>query len=180
MAYLEITKDTTRIDIETAGAGAFVYLWDGKWEQGSESHKSYYIETRNIPTVLKEAEDAGFTCEMCDASHGRALRGEVTRADILQEGDQWVYRTFPRGWTAKTRPLKNKLISADEAAKIIAWCKEHSWKVREFPGGVRAWKYEVMPVRDSSTIRYLRRQIDEAIRRGHSDERRNFDLAYDC
>ncbi len=180
MSTIQITEKTTRIDLETAGQGVLVSMWNEKWQEGSAPASSEYFSGAGIARLLMQAEDQGFTCEMCDPSHGRALRGEVVRIDILEVGKDWVVRKFPRGWTAKTRPLTERTLPAQEAASAIQWCKEHGWQVREFPGGARAWKYEIKPIRDASTIQLLRRQIDQALNRGEADPRRQFDLAFDC
>lgn len=180
MTNLQITEKTTRIDLETAGQGVLVSMWNEKWEEGSSPFSSEYVSDQGITRLLMEAEQKGFSCEMCDSTHGRALRGEIIRADILQVGSAWVYRTYPRGWTAKTRPLKELEVDQVRASEIIQWCKDHGWQVREFPGGARAWKGEVKPVRDTYTIQRLRRQIDMALSRGEADPRRQFDLAFDC
>jgi hypothetical protein len=117
---------------------------------------------------------------MMDNDHGRALRGEITRVDILQVAGKWSVRKYPYGWTAKTRPISQREMTDAEAATAIAWCKQHGWTVREFPGGARAWKGEVKPVRDASTIKMLRRQIEANFRRNEVDVRARFDMAFDC
>lgn len=174
-----IDKGVTRIDLERVGEGVTVSMWNGKWSEGS-SPASYQFETGSIERILFECEKVGFTVEMMDGSHGRALRGEVIRIDILQIAGKWIGRKFPHGWTAKTRSFPEKELSEDQASAVIRWCKENKWTVREFPGGARAWKYEVRPVRDAYAIQKMRSQVVANFDRGEIDTRRQFDLAFDC
>jgi hypothetical protein len=173
-------KEITRIDFERTGTDVIVSKWIGKWAEGSAASMYDYLPAASIDRLLFECEKQGFTVEMMDNDHGRALRGEITRIDILIVAGKWTVRKFPYGWTAKTRPITEKELSEDQAQIAIAWCKEHGWAVREFPGGARAWKGEVKPVRDTATITRVRRQIEENFRRGEIDNRRQFDLAFDC
>ena len=177
---LTITKEITRIDLEAVGEDVMVSMWKDKWQEGSAPFIMEYLSKHTIIRLMMQAEDAGFSCEMCDKEHGRALRGEITRADLIQVSGKWKYSKYPRGWTAKTRPLVEREVSDEEAASILNWCKDNHWQVREFPGGARAWKYEVQPVRDSSTIQRMRRQVVAHFDRGEIDNRRQFDLAFDC
>jgi hypothetical protein len=174
-----IDPKTTKIDLERTGNDVLVKMWFGKWKEGSAAAIYDYQPGASIDRLLAECEKQGFTVEMMDNHHGRALRGEITRVDIVQSDKKWAVRKYCYGWTARTRPISQREMTDAEAAKAIAWCKEHGWTVREFPGGARAWKGEVKPVRDASTIRMLRRQVMETLRREGADQRLFFDLAYD-
>ncbi|MDD2922165.1 MAG: hypothetical protein PHQ36_07750 [Anaerolineales bacterium] len=175
-----IKSDVTRIDMERAGADVMLRMWLGKWEEGASADILEYIPASSVQRLLMQCEDAGFSCEICDSEHGRALRGEITRIDVMQVLGKWVVRKYPRGWTAKTRPLTERQLTDDEAKAAILWCKTNCWTVREFPGGARAWKGEVKPVRDASAIRRVRNQIIANFQRNEIDQRRQFDLAFDC
>jgi hypothetical protein len=175
-----VDRQTTRIDLELAENGVIVRTWNGKWEENSSPVTHTLMLNQSVQRLLMSLEDMGFTCEMCDSSHGRALRGEITRIDIMQVSGKWVVKKYPYGWSAKTRPLTEKQLSDSEAAFAINWCKQNGWTVREFPGGARAWKGEVKPVRDAMAIRSLRRQIEANFQRMEIDQRRQFDLAFDC
>lgn len=170
---MNIPPEITRIDLERAGGGLFVRQWKLGWrDDGSSCHESEeYVTGQRIEALLAECEKLGFAVWMCDNSHGRALRGDVTRIDFV-EGK---IRKYPYGWTAKTRPLSERTATPDEIQAAVQWCKEHNWTVREWPNGARAWKGEPKPIRDASTIRYLRRQTDASL----GDPRRRYDLAFD-
>lgn len=177
---LALTENITRVDLEIDGANVMVRMWKDKWDEGSLPFSMDYVHNISIERILFQCEDAGFTCEMCDPSHGRALRGEITRIDIMQISGKWQVLKFPRGWTGKTRPISKRELTDDEAKTAIQWCKQNRWSVREFPGGARAWKGEVKPVRDASTIMRIRRQIIANFERSEIDTRRQSDLAFDC
>jgi hypothetical protein len=178
---LSVDRQTTRVDLELANNnGVIVKTWNGRWEENSTPTTQKFMSGAVIYRLLMTLEDAGFTCEMCDANHGRALRGEITRIDIMQVSDKWIVKKYPYGWTGKTRPLSEKQLPDAEAEAAVQWCKKNGWTVREFPGGARAWKGEVKPVRDASTIMKMRRQVTANFQRGEIDSRRQFDLAFDC
>ncbi len=178
---MNIPADVTRIDFEKQNSNVMTSLWTGAWREGSSPMSYGYEVGARIESLLAECEKAGFTVEMMDSFHGRALRGKITRVDVLEiVSGEWHIRKYPHGWTAKTRPLEDKTVSPADAANAIEWMKLHGWNVREFPGGARGWNGEVKPVRDRSTIVRMRRQVDAAYLRQELDARRQFDLAFDC
>jgi hypothetical protein len=175
-----VERTVTRVDLESINGGVIVTTWNGKWEENSAPSTRKFIPTVAIHRLLMTLEDAGFTCEMCDRDHGRALRGEITRIDIMQVAGKWQVSKYPYGWTASTKPISKREMTDEQTKSAIQWCKDNNWQVREFPGGARAWKYEVKPVRDASTIQRMRRQVIAHFDRGEIDTRRQFDLAFDC
>ncbi len=177
---MQIPADTTRIDFEKQGTNVMTSLWAGTWREGSSPLSYGYEVGTRIEVLLDECRKAGFTCEMVDSFHGRALRGKITRVDVLEITGVWHIRKYPHGWTARTLPLEDKVVTKDEADTAIEWMKLHGWNVREFPGGARGWNGEAKPVRDHSTIVRMRRQVQDAYFRTEQDPRRQFDLAFDC
>jgi hypothetical protein len=116
---------------------------------------------------------------MCDQTHGRALRGKITRIDFEIKPDRVHVKKYPFGWTAKTRPIKQYEITPEEYQADLKWLKDHGWSMREWPGGSRAFKGDPLPVRTGSTIAYMRRQVERHFASGQLDPRRQFDLAFD-
>jgi hypothetical protein len=168
-------KPFTRIDLERAGAyGIVVRKWREGWmiaDAGAPDSEEY-LETGSIPAVLAEYEKQGFTVEMASAAKGRALRGKITRVDVILEGEFWHVRKYPYGWTAKTRPIEVKQFSQVEADAAIEWLRKNNWTLFEFPGGVRAFCGTPYPVRDRAAIVFLRRKFQAE--RKHF----NYDLAF--
>jgi predicted RNA-binding protein len=175
-----VPKDSTRIDLERTGRDLYVSIWFGEWSEGSQPAIRDFVPQASIERVLFECEKHGFSVEMMDAFHGRALRGKVTRIDLIQQDGKWLVSKYPYGWTAKTRPISKSELDQQAADQALAWLKAEGWTVREFPGGARAWRGEVKPIRDQATIRMLRRQIDLNYSRSELDARRQYDLAFDC
>jgi hypothetical protein len=173
-------KQVTRIDLEQAGPGQVIvkkYL-EG-WGEGSCFTVMEFEINTSIPALLAKYESDGFAVEMAHEGVGRALRGEITRIDFIQEKDGWTVKKYPFGWTAKTRPLHTNLKPASfDLDFALAWCEKKGWTVYRWQNGARAWKGAPKPVRDSATIMSLRRKSNDSIRRGESDGRRNYDLAF--
>jgi hypothetical protein len=180
-AFME--KQVTRIDLETTpgseGKMVMVEQWYEGWTATSPC-ELYDQHPGPIASLLGQYERQGYAVWMCDSTHGRALRGEITRMDFIQFGALWQVRKFPYGWTAKTHPLITEQKPTDfDLEAALNWCEQHHWQIRRWPGGARAWKGEPMPVRDASTIRYLRRQVEKALQAGQIDVRNHYNLALD-
>ena len=177
----EPVKNITRIDLEQDGEhGVLVKEWYEGWQEGDKENAFRYEAGAVIHRLLMSIEDQGYTCEMCDHYHGRALRGQITRIDFeLKAADQIIVKKYPYGWTAKTKPLQQYTCDVKASGNPVQWCKDHGWTVREWPGGARAFRGEPLPVRTGSTIAYMRRDVDKHLSSGHTDQRRQFNLAYD-
>lgn len=177
-----MSKPITRIDLEASGEYVRFSMWEAGWHQGDKANITD-AKVGSLFYELTELEKQGFTVEMCDATHGRALRGKITRIDFVQPNGRWVVNKYPYGWTAKTRPLTSE--TKDETFDLesaLTWCETHGWTVRRWPGGARAFLGEPMPVRDANTIKRMRRQVDQAMAglvMGQNAERLHYDLAYD-
>lgn len=165
----------TRIDIERVGATMLsVRQWYEGWIEG-QAPDIDEITSGRIEDLLDQYTKQGFACWMASNAKGRALRGKTTRIDFIRLDDGWHIRKYPYGWTAKTSPLSDETKPDTDIAQAIAWCKANGWTVREWPNGARAWKGEIKPIRDTNTIKYLRRQVNQTV----GDIRRQFDLAFD-
>lgn len=169
-------KPFTRIDMERAGAhDVIIRKWREGWkiDDAGVPNVEDYVTEGSIAAMLAEYEKAGWTVEMASAGKGRALRGKITRVDVMLDGETWRVRKYPYGWTAKTRPIETREFGTKEEAEVaIQWLRENNWTMFEFPGGARAFRGTPYPVRDRTAILSLRRKFQE--------ERRNFsfDLAF--
>jgi hypothetical protein len=174
------TQKVTRIDLETAGERVLVAQWYEGWVPTSPCDL-YDQQAGPITSLLQQYERQGHTVWMCDERTGRALCGEITRIDFIKlGGNTWQVRKYPYGWTARTHPIGVDEKPADfDLEAALVWCEQHHWQIRRWPDGARAWKGELLPVRDASAIRAMRRQVDKNILAGHIDARNKFDLAFD-
>lgn len=163
-------RPITRIDIERIGARLLnIRQWYSGWRDDGSSPPDIdeIVEGQTIPGLLASYEKQGYTCEMCDSTHGRALRGTITRIDIIRMPDGWHSRKYPFGWTAKTRPLSDDIKSEAEIRQILEWCEAKKWTVRRWPGGARAFRGDPKPVRDRAAILAMRRRANEEMRSPH-------------
>lgn len=175
-------KLITRIDLEKCGDSVTVRQWYEGWTEGSPADISESLPGGYIVGLLMRYEKQGFTCEMADQDTGRALRGKITRVDLIKLPDGWHYKKFPYGWTAKTRPLTDEIKTDDEVLQIVEWCQARGWCVREWPGGYRAFQGgSPVPVRDGAAVRSIRRRVESDFSQGRTDgtNKRQFDFAFD-
>ncbi|MDR3572821.1 MAG: hypothetical protein P4L50_03085 [Anaerolineaceae bacterium] len=175
-------KPITRIDLENAGSGIIKRCWLQGWKEGDPAYSEDFLAGEKISDFLMRSnlEKEGFTIECCDRDHGRALRGEITRIDFRTIAGKVRVSKYPWGWTALTRPVteETKPVGFDLEASL-KWCADNGFTVRRFPGGARAWKGEVLPIRDRYTIQRMRRDIDNGKRPDLVTNDFCLDLAYD-
>lgn len=169
-------KPITRIDLEAVGASLVsVRQWREGWQDdGSTAPDMEELITGSIMFLLMDYEKQGYTCEMCDRAHGRALRGKTTRVDFVKKPDGWHLQKWPHGWTAKTLPITDEIKTEEQIEAAIAWCEGNGWTVHRINSDkARAWKGQPKPVHDRKTILRMRRIAEE--------ERRDFfvDFAFD-
>lgn len=175
------TPIITRIDLTQNGEkGVLVEEWFEGWETGKAPDQTHIEPTAVILRLLPKYDALGFTSEMCDALHGRSLRGEITRIDFVKILNVWRVKKFPYGWTAKTHPLTDETKGPEfDLESSLTWCEQNGWNVRRWPGGGRAFKGEPMPVRTGAAIMSMRRNVEKSFFSGQTDTRRAFDLAFD-
>ena len=156
-------KPTTRIDLERVGTtGIMVRKWFQGWQQdGSTPADSEEYIDGSIPALLAEYEKAGFVVWMAYGGVGRALRGSITRVDIIHDGQAWNMRKYCYGWSAKTPPIESKIVKDIECEAAVEWLKQNQWTLIQWEGGYRAFRGEAKPVRDRAGILALRRKFEE-------------------
>jgi hypothetical protein len=173
-------KSITRVDLVSEGEWVKISQWFDGWKPGDPPAEQT-SEKANIYQILASYEGQGFTVEMCDATHGRALRGEITRIDFQKIAGRWTIKKYPYGWTATTRPISEETKPAewDAEKEAFSWLEKNHWIVRTWPGGARAFKGEPMPIRDRLSIVRLRSRLEKEFQQGHFDNLKNYDLAFD-
>lgn len=177
---MKIPPEITKINLTRLGDQVSVDGWAKGWT--STSDRTSICETYHgrIETLLHEFELLGFCVWMPDSGSGRALRGEIARIDFSTHDNLWIVKKFPYGWTAKTPAIKTVEYPGDfDFDGALGWCSEHGWTVRTWPGGARAWRHEIEPVRERATILSMRNQVQIRTGSGQIDSRKNYDLAYD-
>jgi hypothetical protein len=175
------TRVITRVDLEKTGKDVTVKEWYEGWKPGSPADITRLEPNGYLVGMLMKLENQGYTCEMADAVTGRALRGKTVRVDLIKGPTAWHYKKFPEGWTAKTRPMSDKIVDDAEVSKIVDWCRANTWTVREWPGGYRAFLGAPLPVRDSRSILTMRRQVEAQMAIGHAsiENTSQYDFALD-
>lgn len=154
----------TRIDLERLGSNMIlIRQWREGWnrDDAGAPDREDVVENKTISTLLGEYEAQGFTVEMAHAGVGRALRGQITRIDVVLIDGAWKVRKYPFGWSARTRPIEEKTISEEQLPTIIHWFQEKGWTLREWPGGYRGFRGAPKPVRDRAGIQAMRRNAKQ-------------------
>lgn len=179
------TTKYTRMDLEAIYGGTAVKCWSGEWQEGDAPDYETFREGVSLDQALMALEDSGWTVHMfidrkTGIHSGRALRGEIIRVDFRMLGQELVIQSFPYGWQAWTKPICESRWPADQLEAQIQMYREKGWTVRTWPSGARAWKGEVLPVRDAGTIIRMRERIIQGTRTGlYSNNEKNFDFAFD-
>lgn len=112
---------------------------------------------------------------------------EIVRLDLIVSGPPG--ETYVKTWRYQAdgrlaQPIVAPPKRADPHAPTtleerVAWLAEHGWKVRTWPGGARAWRYQVTPIRTVYQIKKLRSQLDRYPRPELAGQLCNLDLALD-
>ena len=103
---------------------------------------------------------------------------EVTRMDfIILEGGVTVNK-LGQG-IGKMVVIEGKTMPGFDLDAALTWCRSHGWTVRRWPGGARAWKNGLEPVRTQREILKLREKLSNNPRPELEGQGVNLDLAYD-
>lgn len=156
-------KRITRIDLERCGAyGVMIRQWYEGWnvEDAGAPHIEDYVMQGSISAMLAEYEKQGFAVSMATAGKGRALRGKITRVDVILNGETWTLKKFCYGWKASTPAIETKELDNETAQQVIQWLKDNNWNLFEFPCGARGFLGKPYPVHDRRTILSLRKKYE--------------------
>lgn len=163
-----IEKKTTRVQVEKAGPGCFIYQWYEGWRDGLQPAPDRRdADYWPIFEVMNELEGLGFAVWMRRPGDvGFALRGKITRIDFYQVGNRVRVDKYPYGWTLSTPPISSELKPEGfEIEQALQWF-EHPWIVRTWPGGARAWFGKLIPVRTRTEIQRRRDKLSERFSMG--------------
>ena len=159
-------KPFERIDLERVGANCLMVR---KWFAGYDIHDAgvadseEFIRDVSLDRTLAEYEKQGFAVWISRRGLGHAIKGPITRIDILLNDITWTVKKYPRGWKAETKPITTSILNnQDELAGALQWLKDKNWTILEWDGNYRAFKGKPLPVHDAQTIRQLRRKIPNA------------------
>ena len=88
---------------------------------------------------------------------------EITRIDFYEafqgtEGRCVVnVAKFPDGWEKDPMARAIKRYQSDKPlAEMLTWCEAQGWKIRRWPGGARAFKGGLHPIRSRGAIVRMR------------------------
>jgi hypothetical protein len=83
---------------------------------------------------------------------------EITRMDFVSlEGGKVTVNKLGQGFYGKLVVIQSNPVADLESA--LSWCVSHGWTVRRWPGGARAWKNGLEPVRSKSEVIRLRDEL---------------------
>jgi hypothetical protein len=111
------------------------------------------------------------------------IPANVARIDFHQVAGGWIVARFHR-LTSRSGcayiPTCRETRPDFDIDAALSWCREHGWAVREWPGGARAWKSTIEPVRSASQAERMRKDglllvPAEWVELGYS----NIDIKYD-
>ncbi len=163
--YTSIINERTtkaQIQIVDKSNGCQVSQWYEGWTTQQPSPDRSEMDSRFAGVVLREYKNAGFTTWYSrEFGVGYALRGRVTRVDLIQVGEHVRVDKFPYGWTLSTPPISSDLkpdgFTLDQA---LDWFSgNRAWTVRTWPGGARAWLGPLIPVRTKVEIIHERSKL---------------------
>lgn len=105
----------------------------------------------------------------------------ITRIDMIAIPTGVLVHKYPEGWTASTPPASTTTQETLSLDWMVSWLENDGWTVRRWPGGARAWKGAMLPVRNGGQIK---RKRDELRQRWQEWNQRGIqvnalDLAYD-
>jgi hypothetical protein len=159
-------KPIERIDIERVGANSLMVR---KWFAGYDLHDAGsadvedFVHNASLDRTLADYEKQGFAVWISRRGMGHAIKGPITRVDILLDDTTWTVKKYPRGWKAETKPISTSTLKTEGEVKgALQWLKENNWTVIEWEGNYRAFKGKMLPVHDAHTIRQLRRKNPNA------------------
>ncbi len=104
---------------------------------------------------------------------------EITRMDFFVTGDRTTVNKLGMNVMGKTIVAEGKTVKNFDLAGALNWCRANGWTVRTWPGGARAWRYGLEPVRDSRQIRNLRDELNFHPRPELEGQGVALDLRYD-
>lgn len=105
---------------------------------------------------------------------------EITRMDFVVTPGGVIVNKLGTGLYGKLVVVKAETKPQSfELETALDWCRSQGWVVRTWPGGARAWKHGLEPVRNSAEIIRLRQELITNPRPELNGRGNSLDLAYD-
>ena len=156
-------KPITRIELEETAEGVFRKCWYAGWKTGQPADLNDFLPGRRMLALEMLADQRGWSVTQPTREKAILLKGEITRIDFSVAGGNVVIQRYPDGWTARTNPCQREVrrgVSLEDA--LGPYLAEGSgWTVRQWADGARAWKGQLLPVRDSFSILNLRHSYSQ-------------------
>ena len=102
---------------------------------------------------------------------------EIIRMDFAILPDSVIVNKL--GDTGRLVVIESETKPGFDVEAALDWCRSNGWTVRRWPGGARAWKHGLVPVRTSGAIIKLRDELRMNPRPDLEGHGVNLDLAYD-
>lgn len=192
MVYgMVIPKDVTRVDLLRGDPIGILHarVWHGtNWTLADEEAAEvlYPVGYDSMYQVMDRLNTIGFTVDMVDSMRSRSLRGPIIRVDVIwHKGKGWRVSKYPYGWSARTKPIQDEWKGEEfDVEHAFNWFQQFPiWQVRRWSRGdligFRAFKGEIKPVRDRSTILAMRRIAKDRLSH-EPDPYWGLDLAFDA
>lgn len=115
-----------------------------------------------------------------------APKPPITRIDFTVTTVVVAVNKFEEGWDSHPRAAAAHLVEGKQhkpgefdLEAALKWCADHGWTVRRWPGGARAFKDGLKPVRTAEQIQRMRRELSRYPRPELQGQGVRLDLAYD-
>lgn len=106
-------------------------------------------------------------------------RPEITRIDFFVVPGGVIVNKLGPGFYGKLVVLEGGLKDEFNLENALKWCRSRGWVVRTWPGGARAWKNGLEPVRTKAEIIRLRDDLRTNPRPELEGRGYALELAYD-
>jgi hypothetical protein len=104
---------------------------------------------------------------------------EITRIDFLVTGATTTVNKMGMNVFEKTIVAEGKTHKNFDLAAALDWLRVRGWTVREWPGGARAWRDGLKPIRSAREIIRLRDELRAYPRPELEGKAHTLDLAFD-
>lgn len=111
---------------------------------------------------------------------------DICRLDFVQAGGTWSVSKLVKVSQGQVPGyIRTVVVSFErkpqgfDIEKALRWCDGHGWTVRRWPGGARAWRDGLEPVRTTGAIKKLRDELRCRPRPELQGQGVALDLAYD-
>lgn len=107
---------------------------------------------------------------------------EITRIDFVETSNSVIVNKLAivnGKWLVVSHQTKAKGDDDFDLEEAIEWCRQNWNTVRRWPGGARAWKYALTPIRTAEQIKALRARLQRQPDPRLNGTLHTLDLAFD-